>query len=218
MNEKQAIYQRHTVRNYTNQPLTDEDMRLLNERIEKLNHQFHLDMKLMVNHKDGLGVMGKVFFSKTVKNYLILAGDKREELDELLGYASADWMIYAQSIGLNTWYIGGLFHQRVRQYVGNKKVIGVIAIGYGRTQGTPHSSKTKEEVSTYEGDMPEWFIKGIEGALLAPTAYNKQDFFITGRKNEVSIEVSPTRFGKVNKGLVKYHFEFTAEKENFVWK
>lgn len=186
--------------------------------MNKLNQLYHLDMKLIVNNQSGVGVIAKLLFTKTVHHYLILAGDENQDIDELLGYASADMMIYAQSIGLNTWYIGGMYNKKVKQYVNNKKVIGIIAIGYGETQGVPHKTKTIEEVSKYDGDVPKWFKKGVEGALLAPTAFNKQDFFITGRKNEVWITVSPSRFRKVNMGILKYHFELMAERENFIWK
>lgn len=59
-----------------------------------------------------------------------------------------------------------------------EKLCIVIAIGYGKTQGVPHKSKTPLEVADMSGDVPEWFKKGVEAALLAPTAVNQQKFFL----------------------------------------
>lgn len=90
------------------------------------------------------------------------------------------------------------------------KVIGIIAIGYGATQGVPHKSKRPAEVSSYAGEAPDWFSEGVRAALLAPTAYNRQDFMITGEGSTVTIETKPGAFAKTDKGIVRYHFELGA--------
>ncbi len=95
----------------------------------------------------------------------------------------------------------------------------IIAIGYGQTQGVPHKSKNVEDVSKYEGTIiPSWFISGVDGALLAPTALNKQDFMLIGNGNRVKIECSNGIFTGSNVGLIKYHFELGAGKGNFEWE
>jgi hypothetical protein len=50
------------------------------------------------------------------------------------------------------------------------------AIGYGETQGVSHKIKTVEQVSNASDITPSWFKKGVEAALLAPTAVNQQKF------------------------------------------
>jgi hypothetical protein len=161
----------------------------------------------------------KLIMAKGVNNFIILAGDNSENLDERLGYSGADIMLYAQTLGLNTWWVGGTFNRSVSQYVENKKVTGIIAIGYGESQGKPHKSKMVEDVSKYNGTViPSWFISGVDGALLAPTALNKQDFMIIGDGNKVKIECDNGIFTGSNVGLIKYHFELGAGKENFEWE
>ena len=179
MDFKEAMQKRHMVRKYTDKPLSDEIIAKINERIELNNKTYNLNMKLMINNSKGVSSIMKLIMAKGVNNFIILAGDVSGNLDERLGYSGADIMLYAQTLGLNTWWVGGTFNRSVSSYVDNKKVTGIIAIGYGQTQGVPHKSKNVEDVSKYEGTIiPSWFISGVDGALLAPTALNKQDFML----------------------------------------
>ena len=219
MDFKEAMQKRHMVRKYTDKPLSDEIIAKINERIELNNKTYNLNMKLMINNSKGVSSIMKLIMAKGVNNFIILAGDVSGNLDERLGYSGADIMLYAQTLGLNTWWVGGTFNRSVSSYVDNKKVIGIIAIGYGQTQGVPHKSKNVEDVSKYEGTIiPSWFISGVDGALLAPTALNKQDFMLIGNGNRVKIECSNCIFTGSNVGLIKYHFELGAGKENFEWE
>lgn len=219
MNLKEAMQKRHMVRKYINKPISDELINKINERISMNNKKFNLSMKLMVNNNKGVSSIMKLIMAKGVNNFIILAGDNSSNLDERLGYSGADIMLFAQTLGLNTWWVGGTFNRAVSQYVDNKKVTGIIAIGYGESQGKPHKSKMVEDVSKYNGtEIPSWFISGVDGALLAPTALNKQDFMIIGNKNKVKIECDNGIFTGSNVGLIKYHFELGAGKENFKWE
>lgn len=218
MDFKEAMQKRHMVRKYTDKPLSDEIIEKINERIELNNKTYNLNMKLMINNSKGVSSIMKLIMARGVNNFIILAGDVSGNLDERLGYSGADIMLYAQTLGLNTWWVGGTFNRSVRRYVDNKKVTGIIAIGYGQTQGVPHKSKNVEDVSKYEGTIiPPWFISGVDGALLAPTALNKQDFMLIGNGNRVKIECSNGIFTGSNVGLIKYHFELGAGKGNFEW-
>ena len=219
MDFKEAMQKRHMVRKYTDKPLSDEIIAKINERIELNNKTYNLNMKLMINNSKGVSSIMKLIMARGVNNFIILAGDVSGNLGERLGYSGADIMLYAQTLGLNTWWVGGTFNRSVKRYVDNKKVTGIIAIGYGQTQGVPHKSKNVEDVSKYEGTIiPSWFISGVDGALLAPTALNKQDFMLIGNGNRVKIECSNGIFTGSNVGLIKYHFELGAGKGNFEWE
>ena len=219
MDLKEAMQKRHMVRKYIDKSLPDDLINRINERISMNNEKHKLSMKLMINNNKGVNSIMKLIMAKGVNNFIILAGDNSENLDERLGYSGADIMLYAQTLGLNTWWVGGTFNRSVSQYVENKKVTGIIAIGYGESQGKPHKSKMVENVSKYNGTViPSWFISGVDGALLAPTALNKQDFMIIGDGNKVKIECDNGIFTGSNVGLIKYHFELGAGKENFEWE
>ena len=219
MDIKEAMSQRHMVRKYLDKKIPDDIVKKINERIEINNKRYNLNMKLMLNNATGVSSIIKLILARGVNNFIILAGDNSPDLEEKLGYSGADIMLYAQTIGLNTWWVGGTYNRGVSKYVDNKKVTGIIAIGYGQTQGVPHKSKTVEEVSKYKNTIiPSWFIAGVDAALLAPTALNKQDFMIIGNGNKVSIECDNGIFTGSNVGLIKYHFELGAGKENFEWE
>ena len=219
MDLKEAMQKRHMVRKYIDKSLPDDLINRINERISMNNEKHKLRMKLMINNNKGVNSIMKLIMAKGVNNFIILAGDNSENFDESLGYSGADIMLYAQTLGLNTWWVGGTFNRSVSQYVENKKVTGIIAIGYGESQGKPHKSKMVEDVSKYNGTViPSWFISGVDGALLAPTALNKQDFMIIGDGNKVKIECDNGIFTGSNVGLIKYHFELGAGKENFEWE
>ena len=199
MDVKLAMRQRHTVRKFTSELLSPELISQLNDRVRANNERFGLAISLKVGDESALPGALKLFFAKGVRNYFVLAGSDRPGLDEDLGYASADLMLFAQALGLNTWWIGGTFSRKnVEQAVPGKKVIGIVAVGFGVTPGVAHKSKTAAEVSSYEGPAPQWFADGVQAALLAPTALNKQCFRIVGAGSGAGI------------GIVKYHFELGA--------
>ncbi|WP_417160385.1 nitroreductase family protein [Senegalimassilia anaerobia] len=217
MDVKLAMRQRHTVRKFTSEPLSPELISQLNDRVRANNERFGLAISLKVGDESALPGALKLFFAKGVRNYFVLAGSDRPGLDEDLGYASADLMLFAQTLGLNTWWIGGTFSRKnVEQAVPGKKVIGIVAVGFGATPGVAHKSKAASEVSSYEGPVPQWFANGVQAALLAPTALNKQCFQVAGAGNKVSITENGGVFSGADIGIVKYHFELGAG-DAFEW-
>lgn len=221
MTMKEAIEKRHMVRQYTDRTIPKDIVELLNARIAENNEKYKLHLALVVGNSDGISGMAKLLLSKTVNNYIVLAGADTPELDEKLGYCGADIILYAQTLGLNTWWIGGMFNGKgALKNLSNKdvRVNGVIAIGYGKTQGVPHKSKTAAEISEYNGDTPQWFIDGVNALLYAPTALNKQPYNVRGNGNKVSILAGDGHFSGIDLGIGKYHFEVGAGKENFEWE
>ena len=218
MSMREAMHERHTVRRYTDKAIPAETMKKLRGRIDDNNKKYDLAIRLMVDDTNAFNAAVKLVLAKGVRNYFILAGRDVPDLDERLGYSSADLMLYAQTLGLNTWWVGGTFNRKkVSVMVPDVKVIGVVAVGYGAVQGIPHKKKTSEEVSSYKGEMPDWFRSGVDAALLAPTALAKQAFFIRGEGRTVSITCENGIFSGADRGLVKYHFELGAGRENFEW-
>lgn len=215
---EEAARQRHMVRKYLDKPLPPEIAAQLTERVDEHNAAYGSSMKLMVHDANAVGPIVKLLLAKKVKNYVILAGNDGDDLDERLGWCGADLMLYAQTLGLNTWWVGSTFNRGISNFVPGKKVIGIIAVGYGATQGVPHRSRTVSEIADYEGAVPAWFARGAEFSLLAPTALNKQDYHLSGRGNRVRLDNDNGTFTGVNRGILKYHFELGAGTENFQWE
>ena len=216
MTIKEAIYERHTVRKFTDEKLSDETVKLLNARIDELNEKYGLCIELVTNNAEGVAGIARALISKGVNNYFVLAAKDEPNMEEKLGYCGSDLCLYAQTLGLNTWWIGGMFSLKgVKKNTksADAKVNSIIVVGYGQTQGTQHKSKAAEEVSSFDGVAPDWYKNGIEAALLAPTAVNRQAFTIKAHDDKVSITYKPGPFSSVDLGIVRHHFEIGAGEE-----
>lgn len=219
MTIKEAMEARHTVRRYTDRVLSRGIESQLESRIAENNERYGLEMKLVTENTEAFQTVIKLVLARGVRNYIVLAGRAGE--DERLGYCGCDVMLYAQTLGLNTWWVGGTYSKKgVRKTAGlseGQYLAGIIAVGYGATQGVPHKSKRAEDISAYRGDVPEWFARGVEAVLLAPTALNKQAFRVTGEGDTVNMTCDNGIFSGVDLGIGKYHFEEGAGRENFRW-
>ncbi|MFR2154370.1 MAG: nitroreductase family protein [[Eubacterium] siraeum] len=87
----------------------------------------------------------------------------------------------------------------------------VISLGYGKTHGTPHKSKSPEEVAVIKDDTPEWFINGVNAALLAPTAMNQQKFGFMLDGDKVLAKLKGI-LSDMDLGIVKCHLRSAPEK------
>ena len=219
MTIQEAINERHMVRKYLEKSIPAEIEAQLQARLKESNQTSGLCLTLVTGNSDGLGVMAKII-SKNVSNYIILAGPDTPALDEALGYWGADAILFAQTLGLNSWWVGGMFNVKgaAKHLAGTGvRVNGVIAVGYGATQGIPHKSKTAADISSYDGTAPQWFRDGVSALLLAPTALNKQAYRVHGEGNQVTLTCDSGHFAGIDLGIGKYHFETGAGKDNFKW-
>ena len=179
MTIQEAIEARHSVRAYKDLPLSEEIVRLLEDELMKLNNEGQLHIQLICNEPKAFqGTMAKYGKFRNANNYLVMAGKKAEDLDERIGYYGEHLVLLAQTLGLNTCWVGLSYSKVPGTYVleEGEKIACYIAIGYGETQGSGHKIKTVEQVSNASDITPSWFKKGIEAALLAPTAVNQQKF------------------------------------------
>ena len=161
-----------------------------------------------------------------VRNYFVMVGKKGADLDERVGYYGEQLVLLAQTLGLNTCWVGLSYRKVPEAYnVGkDEKLACMIALGYGETQGVSHKIKTIEQVSNASDLTPTWFKRGVEAALLAPTAVNQQKFSfeyvgISNNRHQVRAKKGFSMIGytQMDLGIAKYHFEIGAGKENFDW-
>ena len=227
MTIQEAIEARHSVRAYKDQPLSEEIVKVLEDEIVKLNNEGQLHIQLICNEPKAFqGTMAKYGKFRNANNYLVMAGKKSEDLDERVGYYGEHLVLFAQTLGLNTCWVGLSYSKVPRTYVLDKdeKIACYIAIGYGETQGVGHKIKTVEQVSNASDITPSWFKKGVEAALLAPTAVNQQKFsfeYVGTSNNHHQVRAkkgfSMIGYTKMDLGIAKYHFEIGAGEVNFEW-
>jgi len=223
MTIQEAIEARHSVRAYKQLPLADDVVKVLEEKIAEVNRIGNLHVQLILNEpKAFLGPFAKYGKFRGVGNYLVMAGQKADDLDYRVGYYGEQLVLLAQMLGLNTCWAGLSYTKVPGTYaLGNdEKIACYIALGYGETQGVTHKIKTIGQVSNVSDSTPQWFRKGVEAALLAPTAVNQQKFsFEYVGENKVLAHKGFSLIGytQMDLGIAKYHFEIGAGKDNFMW-
>ncbi len=227
MTIQEAIEARHSVRAYKDHPLTEEVVNVLNEKIAELNKLGNLHIQLIQNEPKAFqGKLAKYGKFSVVRNYLVMAGKKADDLNERIGYYGEQLVLMSQTLGLNTCWVGLSYSKVPGTYVleDGEKIACYIALGYGENQGVGHKVKTVEQVSNASDVTPSWFKKGVEAALLAPTAVNQQKFSfeLVDRKNGRPQVIAKKGFSMIgytqlDLGIVKCHFEIGAGKENFEW-
>lgn len=216
MNLLEAMKARHSVRQYKDQPLSLEVISAIQAEIDSCNQVSGLHIQLVTNEPKAFdGFMAHYGKFSGVQNYIALIGKKDAALDKECGYYGERLVLKAQQLGLNTCWVG-LTYSKIKSAFSidkGEKLCAIIALGYGITQGTPHKSKSISEVTKVEGQMPDWFKKGVEAALLAPTAMNQQKFTIILNGNNVTLKPGKGFYTKLDLGIVKYHFEIGTGKE-----
>lgn len=220
MDLKEAARQRHSVRSFLPREIDGEARHALEERITLLNKESGLNIQLVLNEPKAFGTSLLAHYGKfeNVNNYIVLAGKKGRDLQQKCGYYGEDLVLFAQTLGLNTCWVALTYKKISDAYTlgADEKVALVIAIGYGKTNGSPRRRKTYKDVARAE-NPPEWFVNGVEGALLAPTAVNQQKFRFVLEGNRVKAEAGTGFYTAVDLGIARYHFELFAGKENFEW-
>ena len=228
MTLQEAIQARHSVRAYKAQPLTDEDAALLQEKIAAVNSAGRLHIQLIRNEpKAFMGPFARYGKFRGVTDYLVMAGMKADDLDDRIGYYGEQLVLFAQTIGLNTCWVGLSYTKIPGTYTLNEGEViqAYISIGYGETQGVTHKIKRIDKVSNVSDSTPDWFRRGVEAALLAPTAINQQKFsfeYLPPEEGQLPRVVAKRHFSLVgytqmDLGIAKYHFEIAAGTDNFQW-
>lgn len=216
----EAMRARHSVRQYREEALRKEDAALLREEIEACNAESGLHIQLVCGEPKAFsGLLARYGKFSGVTNYIALVGKKGPDLSETCGYFGERIVLRAQQIGLNTCWVAMTYSKVPSAFSAGEgeKLCAVIAVGYGKTQGSGHRVKSVREVTEGEPPFPEWFVSGVKAALLAPTAMNQQKFRFALQGNRVSATAGSGFYTKLDLGIVKYHFAMGAGADAFTW-
>lgn len=202
----EAIPLRHSVRAFLPKPVEPEKLSILQAEIDKYSDK--AKMTLVANDKKVFsGVLAFIQKFRNVPCSILVEGTRNG------GFYGERIVLLAQTLGLNTCWVGLTFNKKAaKSHAAHTKMLA-IALGYGETQGKQRKSKTYADVSDVQ-DAPQWFRQGVEAALLAPTALNKQNFRVTltpDGKPEFSYK--PGMYSEIDLGIVESNF-FIAAKEH----
>ena len=216
MTDLEAIYERHSVRQYKSDRIEEDKVEELKAKIEELNLEGDLHLQFiedagktynkLLNVASGLG---------SAPSVIACVGKDTEDLDRRVGYYGEKLVLFAQKLGLNTCWTGTFTRKNIDADIpeGYRLVIS-IAVGYGKDGGRVRKSKNASQVSEAAGERPEWFDKGVEAALLAPTAINQQKFMIRlGVDDKVEFIDKGGVLSQVDIGIVKCHFEIGSGRK-----
>ena len=220
MDVMEAMRARHSVRSYEERPLGAEERAALQAKVDEVNAAGGLHVQLVCDEPRAFdGFMAHYGKFSGVTNYLALVGARADDLDERCGYYGEQLVLLAQQLGLNTCWVAMTYSKVKGAYeLGpDEKLVIVVALGYGATQGVAHKSKTADAVSTTDEPGCAWFEAGVEAALLAPTAMNQQKFRFQKRGTQVSASAGLGFYSKIDLGIAKLHFELGAGRESFSW-
>ena len=215
----EAMKQRHAVREYDGARKIEQDkLDILNERIASINKESGLRIQLVTDEPKAFdGFMAHYGKFSGITNYIALIGKKDSSLNEKCGYYGEQLVLLAAQLGLDTCWVAMSYAKVKNAYdiAKGEKLCCVISLGYGKTHGIPHKSKTAKEVAVIKEDTPKWFIDGVNAALLAPTAMNQQKFGFMLDGDKVIAKAGKGILTDIDLGIVKYHFEIGADRKLF---
>ena len=211
-----CIRDRHSVRDYLDKEIDLDELAIINPEIENINKENDLHFQLVMDSPETFSKFILPYGKLNAYHYIALVGKKSEDLEEKVGYFGEKLVLLANHCSLDTCWVGGTYSKRNTKVKieSDEKLIGIIAIGYGVDHGHPHKSKTLSDVTTTLENTPDWFVKGVEMSLLAPTAINQQKFkFTYNPDGSVTAKAGVGPYAKVDLGIVKYHFEVGANQQ-----
>ena len=201
----ELMEKRHSVRQYIKKPIEQEKRNEIDMCISEINEESGLNMQVFYDEPECFNsFMAHYGKFKNVENYIAVVGTKKEW--EKAGYYGEKLVLECQKLGLNTCWVAITHGKTKAKTEKGQKLLIVIALGYGETQGVPHKSKSVAELSKAD-ENAEWFTKGMEAVCLAPTAVNQQKFLFELKNGVVTAKALMGFYSKTDLGIAKYHFE-----------
>ncbi len=233
MTDIEAIKARHSVRKYQKRKIEDELVSQIQAEIDRIHEECE-------SEKNKLHFVFMEDAGNTFKNFKCRMSGLSSAPSYIacycewwlgsyqpvrVGYYGEKLVIFLQKLGLNTCWVGEFDknHTNAEEKYGKDEYLEiVIAVGYGKDQGQPHESKNTDQITVKSSkrdktwEYPEWFLKGLEYALFAPTLNNEQkcEFFCYDDKVSMKYYGAHT----VSTGTMLCHFDIGAGTEFVVHK
>ena len=127
----EAIQARHSVRKYKDEPIPEDILAILRNKVWEVNREAGLHVQLVTGEPKAFsGLICYGTFSG-VTDYFVMAGRIGEDLDEKIGYYGEQLVLLAQTLGLNTCWAGVSYSKIPGTYVleDDEKIALYIALG-----------------------------------------------------------------------------------------
>lgn len=211
MDIMEIMQNRHSVRQYKDMAIEEEKRKQINSLIAEANAASGLAIQAFYDEPKCFdSFMAHYGKFVNVKNYIAIVGSKADQ--EKAGYYGEKIVLKCQELGLNSCWVA-MTHGKSQAVIGKgQKLLIIISLGYGETQGVAHKSKPVEALCTADEDA-QWFYDGMQAACLAPTAMNQQKFMFELKNGVVTARSLGGFYSMIDLGIVKYHFEAASGHE-----
>ncbi len=216
------IKNRHSVRAFTTEPISQEVRRQLDALIVDCNNAGQLSISAVFDSPDAFGKSKLASYGKfsNADNYICMAAADNPDPRIALGYYGEKLVLWLQSQGLGSCWVGLTFSKKnIGIDLGpDNKLYCLIAFGHPAFTGSGHKIKAPTDICPEYEQMPDWFKRGVDYALLAPTALNQQKFkFSLLPDGSVKESTSMGFYTKIDMGIARYHFELGAAPHVVKW-
>ncbi len=242
-----AINIRTAVRAYDPDPIDDDTARQLDMTIDAVNTLADLRIQLVRDQPAVFAQANESGHLTHAANYLAVVGPTNDdEAKERAGFYAERVVLAATLRGLGTCWVKGSWdcdeaarHCRIKS--GEELYLGIV-IGYPQNhqtrmstsydelvdiQRTHRDSKSYEQFTAHMDDAdrnaaPQWFKNGVEAAMKAPSAMNRQPivFSYNADDDTATASIDPhidSSCSTNDLGIAKLHFQIGAGSGTWSW-
>lgn len=242
-----AINIRTATRKFDNEPMSEDQARQLIMTLDAVNLLSGLNLQLIQGHEEVFEEANASQHFTNAKDFLAVVGPKNTtEGLERAGFYAERMVLTATLRGLGSCWVAGSWNRARAQECchiqANEQLYLGVAIGrpndymnhlstvYERLteiQQTHRTTKSFEEFiapvhEKNRSKLPQWFVHGVEAAMKAPSAMNRQPitFSYSPDDDTASAHLDSTindPMQYVDLGIAKLHFQIGANQGTWGW-
>ena len=226
MTKLEAIEIRSSRRRYLPTEMTAAQIEVLEQEIARFEGEAGVLMELIQDCAVAFQGFRKSYgLLSGVRDCICLFAPRGDQIaTEKLGYFGEDLVLTATALGLGTCWVGGTFSKGDIPYTqrDGQEMVCAIAIGNVAQAGslrerfiqkmTHRKTKTVAQMSSHDAPPPDWFDRGMQAVLRAPSAVNRQPVHFTYESGAVHARISEGAdvMTLLDFGIAKLHFELAA--------
>ena len=241
MNTLELVKQRRSVRTFDGNPLTPQDREKIENFIKSVQNPFGQSVEFILLDAKENGLSTPVIKGETL--YVAAKIQKAPLSEEAYGFSFEQLVLFAQSLGIGTTWIGGTMKREMFEKAadvrGNERMYCVSPLGYPAKKmsviemtmrkGVKADKRKSAEELFFEKDFSTPFktenqtvSQALEAVRLAPSAVNMQPWRIVADGEKYHFYISHKKgydanadwdIQKVDMGIALCHFMNTAGGE-----
>ena len=219
----EAVEERRSIRIFDDEPLDVKTIEDIQNYVDIVNRESGLHFKIITNNPEPFSKpLNHIGRFENVHQYLAIMGPKSLTLEEQCGYFGEKLVIHIVQMGLGTCWTTLTFDKTKINFdiPEGDKLVALIPFGNFSKPVEKHKNKPIEKLYKVLGsECPQWFLAGVNAAMLGPSAMNQQKFcFSLLSTGKVLLEAGSGIYTKIDAGIAKYHFEVGTDGVRFSWK